>query len=195
MKELGPHVAPRWYMLAVLLNITKPIIDRISKGFTANENVNYSLSEVVETWLEGINATDHQLALTSSLDPSSSISNEAFKMEASRYWLQIYHVVKRMGYMTFARDLDTKYSKYFTIITLAPPVLSICVVCLLPFYSRCCGYLTNETKISTESTQYIEQIKIILLRVITILGSLRNFTWCLCHKIEIRDSLVLLIDY
>ena len=159
MKELGPHVAPRWYMLAVLLNITKPIIDRISKGFTANENVNYSLSEVVETWLEGINATDHQLALTSSLDPSSSISNEEFKMEASRYWLQIYHVVKRMGYMTFARDLDTKYSKYFTIITLAPPVLSICVVCLLPFYSRCCGYLTNETKISTESTQYKEQIK------------------------------------
>lgn len=172
MKELGPHVAPRWYMLAVLLNIPKLIIDRISKGFTANANVNYSLSEVVETWLEGINATDHQLPLTSSLDPSSSISNEAFKMEASRYWLQIYHVVKRMGYMTFARELDTKYSKYFTIITLAPLMLSICVVCLLPFYTGCCGYLTNETKVSTESTQYKEQIKIILLRVMTILGSL-----------------------
>ena len=109
MKELGPHVAPRWYMLAVLLDIDKPIIDRISKGFTANENIDYSLSEVVEAWLEGLNATDQQLVLK---DPSSSISPEASKMEPSRYWLQIYRVVKRMGCMTFARDLDAKYSKY-----------------------------------------------------------------------------------
>ena len=102
MKELAPHVADRWYMFAVLLNIPKPIIDKISKSFLANGNVHHSLSEVVEAWLEEISAAI----------PESSIKTSSLnKGEPSRYWLQVYLVVKRMGHVKFARDLGAKYSK------------------------------------------------------------------------------------
>ena len=102
MKELAPHVADRWYMFAVLLNIPKPIIDKISKSFLANGNVHHSLSEVVEAWLEEISAAI----------PESSIKTSSLnKGKPSRYWLQVYLVVKRMGHVKFARDLGAKYSK------------------------------------------------------------------------------------
>jgi len=105
MKKLAPHVADRWYMFAVLLNISKPIIDRISKSFIANENIHHSLSEVVEAWLEEINIVSPE-----SITETSRLNEQ----EPSRYWLQVYHVVKRMGYVTFARELDTKHGKLTT---------------------------------------------------------------------------------
>ena len=106
MMELVPHVAPRWYMLAVLLNIPKPVMDRISKSFIANGNVQHSLSEVVEAWLEEINAVCEE-------SESVECTKEAVKNEekVSRYWLQLYHVIKRMGYVKFARYLHAKHSK------------------------------------------------------------------------------------
>ena len=102
MEELDQQVADRWYMFAVLLNISKIIMERISKSFIANGNVHYSLSEVIEAWLEEINAANPEL--------STEISRPS-EREPSRYWLQIYHVVKRMGHVTFARDLDAKHGK------------------------------------------------------------------------------------
>ena len=114
MEELAPYVAPRWYMLAVLLNISKPIVDKISKGFIENGNSRYSLSEVVEAWLDKINVASHEMSspeLTSTEYPK-----EAVKIgEPSHYWLQIYHVIKRMGYVTFARNLDEKHGKFYYI--------------------------------------------------------------------------------
>ena len=102
MKELAPHVAPRWYMFAVLLNISKPILDKISKGFMANMNVHHSLSEVVEAWVEKINV----------VSPESSTETSGLnEREPSRYWLQVYHVVKRMGHVAFARELDEIHGK------------------------------------------------------------------------------------
>ena len=102
MKELAPHVAPRWYMFAVLLNITKPILDKISKGFIANGNINYTLSEIVEAWLEEKNATNPELSIKNSR-PS--------ERERSHYWLQVCNVLERMGHVTFARQLGVKHSK------------------------------------------------------------------------------------
>ena len=102
VKELAPHIAPRWYMFAVLLNIPKPLMDRISKSFIANVNVHHSLSEVVEAWLEKINVANPE---------SSTEISRLDEQEPSRYWLQVYHVVKRMGHVNFARELDTKHSK------------------------------------------------------------------------------------
>ena len=116
-EELAPHVAPKWYMLAVLLNISKPIVDKISKGFIENGNSHYSLSEVVEAWLEEINAACHKTA--SHELTSTESTREAGKIgEPSRYWLQIYHVIKRMGYVTFARKLDAKHGKFYNTHTL-----------------------------------------------------------------------------
>ena len=107
MEELAPHVATRWYMFAVLLKISKPILDKISKSFIANGNVYHSLNEVVEAWLEEINAANPEVT-----HKSATSSSDVVKIgEPSRYWLQIYHVVKRMGHVTFARHLDTKHSK------------------------------------------------------------------------------------
>ena len=103
MKELAPHVATRWYMVAVLLNIPKPTMDKISKSFIANGNVHHSLSEVVEAWLEELNAANPE---------SSTKTGSLNEREPSRYWLQVYHVVKRMGHVKFTRDLDAKYSKF-----------------------------------------------------------------------------------
>lgn len=91
-------------MFAVLLNISKPVLDRISRNFIENENPDYSLSEVVEAWLEEINASDHE---------SSTETRKSSESEPSRYWLQVYHVVKSMGHEKFARDLDAKHSKPF----------------------------------------------------------------------------------
>ena len=105
MTELVPHVAPKWYMLAVLLNISKPVLDRITKSFIANKNHQYSLSEVIEAWLEEINAA---------IEESESVecTKEAVKIgEPSRYWLQLYHVIKRMGYPKLARQLAANHSK------------------------------------------------------------------------------------
>ena len=102
MKELAPHVADRWYMFAVLLNITKSIMDRISKSFIANGNIQHSLSEVVGVWLEEINTAS---------PGSGADTNRLNERKPSRYWLQVYHVVKRMGHVTFARDLDANHSK------------------------------------------------------------------------------------
>ena len=102
MKELAPHVATRWYMLAVLLNVSKPILDKISKGFIANGNINYSLSEIVEAWLEEKNATNPEL--------STEISRPS-EREPSNYWLQVCNVLKRMGHVTFAQQLGVKHSK------------------------------------------------------------------------------------
>ena len=95
MKELAPQVAPRWYMFAVLLNISKPAMVKISKSFNVHRNVYHSLSEVVEAWLEEV----------------TYASSRPSEGEPSRYWLQVYHVVKRMGHGTFARSLDAKHSK------------------------------------------------------------------------------------
>ena len=102
MKELDQYVAPRWYMFAVLLNISKTVMERISRSFIANGNVHYSLSEVAEAWLEELNAT---------IPKSSTEASRPSRKEPSCYWLQIYHVVKRMGHVTFATHLDTKRSK------------------------------------------------------------------------------------
>ena len=108
MEELAPHVAPRWYMLAVLLKISKPILNRVCQTFIATGNVDHSLSEVLEAWLEEINVAGHGLA-------STERPRESIKVgEPYPYWLQIYHVIKRMGYVTFARDLDAKHSKLTT---------------------------------------------------------------------------------
>ena len=101
MKELAPHVATRWYMVAVLLDISKPTMDRISKGFIANGNINYSLSEVVEAWLEEKNATDPEL--------SAEISRPGERGPSS-YWIQVCNVLKRMGHVTFAAQLGVKHS-------------------------------------------------------------------------------------
>ena len=62
MKELAPHVAPRWYMFAVLLNISKPIVDRISRSFNVHGSFHCCLSEVVEAWLEEMNVASHKMA-------------------------------------------------------------------------------------------------------------------------------------
>ena len=110
MKELAPHVATRWYMFAVLLNISKPILDKISKSFIANGNIHHSLSEVLEAWLEEINAANPEVTHKSRTNATSS-SDVVRIGESSRYWLQIYHVVKRMGHVTFARQLDARHSK------------------------------------------------------------------------------------
>ena len=107
MEELAPNVATRWYMLAVLLNIPKPILDKISKSFIANGNALHSLSEVLEAWLEEINASNSEVTHKS----RTKASNVVTTGEPSRYWLEIYHVVKRMGHVTFARHLDKKHSK------------------------------------------------------------------------------------
>lgn len=110
MEELAQFVAPRWYMFAVLLNISKPVLDKISKSFTANGNDLHSLSEVVEAWLEEINAANPDLRHQYRTKATSSRDVDKIG-EPSRYWLQIYHVVKRMGRVTLARQLDTKYRK------------------------------------------------------------------------------------
>ena len=110
MKELASHVAPRWYMFAVLLNISKPIVDRISRSFNVHGSFNCCLSEVVEAWLEEMNVASHKMACHILTD----VEHHKEAGDHSHYWLQIYHVIKRMGYMTFAEDLNAKHSKLNT---------------------------------------------------------------------------------
>ena len=75
-------VADRWHMFGILLEVAKSILDRIARGFAANGNANYSLREVIGSWLEETN------------NPTKPHN-----------WLTVRDVVRRMGHGKLAQDL------------------------------------------------------------------------------------------
>ena len=83
MKQLCPdssaRISQKWYMLGILLDIEKAILDRISRSFATSEN---SLQEVIRSWLE------------MKPDPQKPCS-----------WATIRDAVCRMGYAKLAQDL------------------------------------------------------------------------------------------
>ena len=85
-------------------------MDRISRSFTVHGSFHCCLSEVVEAWLEEMNAATHKMT-------GHVLTNVECHRETSQhlhYWIQIYYVIERMGYMTLAQDLNVKHSKFIT---------------------------------------------------------------------------------
>ena len=74
-------------MYGILLEVAKSVLDRISRGFAANGNANYSLQEVIGSWLEDA----HNLTETEPTKP--------------RNWMTVRDIVRKMGSEQLARDL------------------------------------------------------------------------------------------
>lgn len=82
-------ISHRWYMFGILLEVARPILDRISRGFAAHGIANYSLQEVIGSWLEEThNPTDTELTYAK-----------------PRSWVTVRAIVHKMGYEQLAQDL------------------------------------------------------------------------------------------
>ena len=80
-------ISCRWYMFGILLEVAKSILDRISRGFAAHGNANYSLQEVIGSWLE---------ETRSETEPTCA---------KPRSWVTVGAIVHKMGYEELAQHL------------------------------------------------------------------------------------------
>ena len=86
MNQLSTPIAHRWYMFGILLGVKKSILVRISRGFAASRDVEYSLQEIIMSWLE-----------------------MKHNPQRPHSWATIQDVVQRMGYKALAQDLGELY--------------------------------------------------------------------------------------
>lgn len=86
-------ISRRWYMFGILLEVAKPILDRISRGFAAHGNANYSLQEVIGSWLE-------ETRSPTETEPTCT---------KPRNWVTLRAIVHKMGYEQLAQDLGERF--------------------------------------------------------------------------------------
>ena len=92
MEQLCPvsssPISHRWYMLGILLEVEKSILNTISRAFAASGNFKYALQEVIGSWLE------------------RKYKPKKFRTSGMA---KLRDAVCRMGYEKLARDLGELY--------------------------------------------------------------------------------------